>query len=49
MWPAERKWVRQMLKSFFEAIAELLDPDADLHMGDDSHGLAEDYYADEAW
>jgi hypothetical protein len=37
----------KMLKSFFEALSELLDPDADPHMGDDSHGIAENYYPDE--
>lgn len=39
----------KMLKSFFEALAELFDPEEDVHMADDSHALAEDYYADEAW
>jgi hypothetical protein len=37
-----------MLKSLFEALSELFDPDADPHLADDSHGIAEDHFADEA-
>jgi hypothetical protein len=38
-----------MLKALIEQLAALLDPEADLHAGDDSHGLAEETYRDEAW
>jgi hypothetical protein len=41
-----------MLKALVEQIAALLDPDADLHAGDDSHALdteGEECEVDEAW
>jgi hypothetical protein len=34
--------VLSMLKSFLELLAELLDPDADLHEGDDCHALGDE-------
>jgi hypothetical protein len=41
-----------MLNALIEQIAALLDPDPDLHSGDDSHALDiedEEYDVDEAW
>jgi hypothetical protein len=38
-----------MLKSLFDQIAVLLDPDPDLHAGDDSHAVDEDDDMDQAW
>jgi hypothetical protein len=41
-----------MFKALAEQIAALLDPDPDLHPGDDSHALGgeqEEYEVDEAW
>jgi hypothetical protein len=32
-----------MLKSLLDRLAALLDPDGDLHAGDDSHALDEEY------
>ena len=39
----------KMLKSFLEALADLLDPEDELHLADDSHAIAQDYCVDEAW
>ena len=39
----------KMLKSFLEALAELVGPEDELHIADDSHAIAQDCCVDEAW
>lgn len=41
--------VALMLKSLMEQLAALLDPDPDLHAGDDSHALDDEYEEYETW
>jgi hypothetical protein len=38
-----------MLRSLLDRLAGLLDPDQDLHAGDDAHGLAGETFEDERW
>jgi hypothetical protein len=38
-----------MLKALLDQLAALLDPDTDLHAGDDSHALDEEHDMNEAW